>query len=52
LLKWPINTALLEVAARLEATTIIEEEAAAASEARQPIRPGRTIFVDGSRLEN
>jgi len=46
------DTVFLEAATLLEATTTIEEEAAAASEARQPIRPGLTIFTDGSRLEN
>jgi len=36
----------------LEATVTIEEEAAAALEARSGNRPGLTIFTDGSRLEN
>ena len=36
----------------LGATITIEEEVAAANEARQADRPGFTVFVDGSRLEN
>jgi len=44
------ETVLLE-ASPLEATVIIEEEAAAAKEVRLD-RPGLTIFTDGSRLEN
>ena len=46
------ETVLLEVATPLEATITIEEEAAAALEARSSNRPGLTIFTDGSRLEN
>ena len=46
------ETVLLEVATPLEATVTIEEEAAAALEARSSNRPGLTIFTDGSRLEN
>jgi len=45
------GTALLEKASPLEATVVIEEEAAAAKEARLD-RPGLTIFTDGPRLEN
>jgi len=46
------ETVLLEVAFPLDATTTIEEEAAAAKEANQLGRPGLSIFTDGSRLEN
>jgi len=45
-------TVLLEVASPLEAATAIEEEAAAALEAKRLDRPGLTTFTDGSRLEN
>ena len=45
------ETVLLEEASPLEATVVIEEEAAAAKEARFD-RPGLTISTDGSRLEN
>ena len=43
---------LLEVASPLEATTTVDEEEAAANEAKRTDRPGLTIFTDGSRLEN
>jgi len=46
------ETVLLEVATPLEATTAIDEEAAAMREAQLSGRPGLTIFIDGSRLEN
>ena len=36
----------------LDASTTIEEEVAAALEAKRLDRPGLTIFTDGSRLEN
>jgi len=40
------------VASPLDASTTIDEEAAAAREANRLDRPGLTIFTDGSRLEN
>jgi len=46
------GTVLLEVASPLDASTTIEEEVAAALEAKQLDRPGLTIFTDGSCLEN
>jgi len=46
------ETVLLEVASPLDASATIEEEAAAALEARRLDRPGLSIFTDGSRLEN
>jgi len=46
------ETVLLEVASPLEASTTIEEEAAAAREANRLNRPGLTNFTDGSRPEN
>ena len=46
------ETVLLEVASPLDASTTVEEEAAAALEARRPDRPGLSIFTDGSRLGN
>ena len=39
------DTVLLEVASPLEASTTIEEEAAAALEAKRLARPGLTIFT-------
>jgi len=46
------DTVLLEVASPLDASTTIDEEAAAAREANQLDRPGLIIFTDGSHLEN
>ena len=46
------ETVLLNVASPQEATATIEEEAAAANEARQTTWPGLTTSTDGSRLEN
>jgi len=46
------DTVLPEVTSPLDASTTIEEEAAAALEAKPLDRPGLTIFTDGSRLEN
>jgi len=46
------ETALLEVASPLGASTTIEEETAGALEARRLGRPGLSILTDGSRLEN
>jgi len=46
------ETVLLEVASPLEAAVSIEEEAAAANEAKRTGRPGLTIYTDGSRMEN
>ena len=40
------------MASPLDASTTIEEETAAALEARRLGRPGLSIFTDGSRLEN
>jgi len=46
------DTVLLGVASPLDASTTIEEEAAAALEAKRVDRPGLAIFTDGSCLEN
>ena len=46
------DTVLLEVAPHLDASTTIEEEVAAALEAKQLDRPGLTISTDGSHLED
>ena len=45
------DTVLLEAAFPLEATVVIEQEAAAARKARLDL-PCLTIFTDGARLEN